>query len=232
MRPLDYFYDSPASGPGHYPQHFQYFFSGLVKVVFSLFFRPKIYGLEQFAKLPEGSGAIISANHRSYLDPVFLFPAFRKHNIRFMTKQEFFEITPAITRMATWVGIFPIKRASADMESVKRAVRMLKRGEYVGIFPEGTRIRKPGQTVSYHEGVAMIAALAKVPVVPLRIWNTEQICPEGKRFFRCPRVTLAFDEPLNITDERFQSLAKEQRYKAFVDAVMEKVYSIQPPRKV
>jgi 1-acyl-sn-glycerol-3-phosphate acyltransferase len=150
--------------------------------------------------------------------------------IRFMSKEEFFSIHPVISRLAAWIGAFPIKRDTADLAAVKRVVKMLKRGEYVGIFPEGTRIRFKDQVPTYHEGIALIAHLAKAPVLPVRLWGTERICPEGKRFFRMPRVTLRFGEPLSLNDEQFIGMEKDEMFVAFTAEVMRRIYALEPPR--
>jgi 1-acyl-sn-glycerol-3-phosphate acyltransferase len=229
MKPLEYFYDNPASGEGHFPQRFCTFFSLLVRVIFGLLFRYRTFGLEHLQGLPEKGGFIVVGNHRSYLDPVFVMSALRPRVIRYITKEEFLRVHPAISRLAAWVGVFPVRRNSADMSAIKRAVRMLKRGEPVGIFPEGTRVRFKDQQVTYHEGVALIAKLANAPVVPVRLWGTERICPQGTKLFRLPRITLRFGEPLFPDEERFTSLPKNERFAAFTNEAMKRVYDLQPP---
>jgi 1-acyl-sn-glycerol-3-phosphate acyltransferase len=229
MRPLSYFYDNPASGEGHFPQRFCTFFAGLIRVVFTPLFRYRAYDLQVLDSLPKDSGFIVVGNHRSYLDPVFVMNVLRPRPIRFISKEEFLNINPALTRLAAWAGVFPVRRNTADMLAIKRAVRMLKRGEPVGIFPEGTRIRFKDQEVVYHEGVALIAQLAKASVVPVRLWGTDKICPQGSALFRCPKVTLRFGEPLSLDEERFASLPKDERHTAFTNAVMERVYSLEFP---
>ncbi|MCL1879917.1 MAG: 1-acyl-sn-glycerol-3-phosphate acyltransferase [Actinomycetia bacterium] len=228
MKPLDYFYDNPASGEGHWPQRFAKFFFAVVRLVFGLLFRYKVAGQEVFSRLPADGGAIVAGNHHSYLDPVFALIVMRPRLLRFMAKQEYFDANRVIARLTSWVGAFPVKRDSADMQAVKRSVRMLKRGELVGIFPEGTRQRFPGQQAVYHEGIALIAALADTPVVPMRIWGTERIKPYGKRMFRLPKISVRFGEPLVITEEPFASLPKDQRQKAFTEEVMRRVYALAP----
>jgi len=227
MKPLNYFFDTPSWGENHFPQRFATFFFGLVRLVFTPLFRYVSAGKEAISKLEPGQGAILVGNHRSYLDPLFIMSEVRPRPIRFMCKEEFFQIHPAISRLAAWVGAFPVRRNTADMAAVKRSIRMLKRGELVGIFPEGTRIRFAGQQATYHEGVALIAAMADVPVIPVRLWGTEKICPEGKRFFRTPKVSLRFGKVLRITDEPFASLPKDQRSRAFTDEVMRQVYLLE-----
>jgi 1-acyl-sn-glycerol-3-phosphate acyltransferase len=231
MRPLDYFYDTPSAGEGHFPQKFCVFFSALVRLVFRPLFRYRAFGLENLHKLPEGSGFIVAGNQRSYLDPVFVMAALRPRPIRYIAKEEFINVHPALARIAAWVGVFPVKRNSADMSAIRRAVRMLKRGEAVGIFPEGTRIRSTDQQVIYHEGVALIAQLAKAPVIPVRLWNTERIRPKGMRLFRCPRISLSFGEPISLEEERFAALPKNERFTAFTNEVMERVYRLEPPNR-
>ena len=228
MKPVDYFYDTPSWGENRFPQKFCTFFMFLVRMVFRLLFRYEAADVEIIERLADNQAVIIAGNHRSYLDPLFVMAVLRPRPVRFMAKEEFFQIHPVIARLAAWVGAYPVKRNTADMATVKRSIRMLKRGELVGIFPEGTRIRFAGQEVVYHDGVGLIAAMADRPVVPVRLWGTERICPEGKRFFRIPKVSLRFGEPLSITDEPFASLPKNQRYQAFTEEIMRRVYALVP----
>jgi 1-acyl-sn-glycerol-3-phosphate acyltransferase len=228
VKPLDYFFDTSASGEDRYPQRFCSFFLVLIKIAFTPLFRYRSLDRKHVLNLPPGQAAILAANHRSYLDPLFIMSELRPHPIRFMGKEEFFQIHPAISRMAAWVGTYPVKRNTSDMSAVKRSIRMLKRGELVGIFPEGTRIRFAGQIPVHHQGVALIAQVTDVPVIPIRIWGTERICPEGKRFFRTPKVSLRFGEPLRISDEPFASMPKDQRNEAFTEEVMRRIYDLEP----
>jgi 1-acyl-sn-glycerol-3-phosphate acyltransferase len=230
MKPVEYFYDTPSSGEGHFPQKFCTVLFGLIWFFFKILFRYKAFNKEQLEKIPAEKGFIFAGNHSSYLDPVFVMAVMRPRAIRYISKEEFLLINPALTRVAAWCGVFPVKRNTADMSAVKRAVRMLKRGELVGIFPEGTRMRFAGQESTYHEGIALIAQLAKVPVVPLYIDGAGRICPEGKRLFRLPKVTVRFGEPLSLEDSQFIDLEKDERYKAFTEEVMRRVYDLKPPK--
>jgi 1-acyl-sn-glycerol-3-phosphate acyltransferase len=228
VKPLDYFYDTPSWGEGRFPQRFNAFFNILVKLVFTPLFRYKAADSEIVQMLPAGKGAIIAPNHRSYLDGVFILSVLKPRPVRFMGKEEFFQVNPVLSRFAAWVGAYPVNRGTADMKAVKRSIRMLKRGELVGIFPEGTRIRREGQEVTYHEGVALIAAMADAPVIPVRIWGSERISPVGKRFFRPSKVSMRFGQPMYITDPPFDTMPKEQRYPAFTEAVMQSLYKLEP----
>ena len=230
MKPLDYFFHTPVTGEGHFPQRFPVLFFALDRLIFKLLFRYKAFDKEKLDNLPPDRGFIVAGNHSSNLDPVFVMNVLLPRRIRYLAKEEFLYSHPIVAHFAAWMGVFPVKRNTADMSAVKRAVRMLKRGEIVGIFPEGTRIRSKDQKVTNHEGIALIAKLAQVPVVPVRIWGADKISPEGTRFFRCPKVTLRFGDALFLEEDRFASLPKEQRQQAFTDAVMQSVYAMECPR--
>ena len=230
MRPLDYFYDNPAEGPGHYPQRFRIFIFTLIRFFFSPF-RLKAYGLEN---VKQGQAFILAGNHRSYLDPIFVLMALRPRPARFVAKEEFFSFGP-IGRGATWCNAFPVKRDAGDMKVAKRSVAMLKRGELVGIFPEGTRGRGMSddelRNRKLHEGIAVIARLSKASVIPVRLWGTEKISPPDKRLFRFPRITVRFGEPLSFEDVRYAQLDKGLRLTTFTRDVMQAIYALEYPQE-
>ena len=101
-----------------------------------LFLRPKVYGREN---LNIQGKAIICCNHRAAFDPVLLAiisPRF----IHFMAKKELFDI-PVLGWLITKVGAFPVDRQISDINAVKTAMQILKSGDKLLIFPEGTVIR-------------------------------------------------------------------------------------------
>ena len=229
MKPLDYFYDNPLNRGKGTPRAFDRFFAGLVRIVFAPAFRCKVTGAQEIRGLDEGF--ILAGNHRSYLDPLFVMQAMRPRSVRFIGKEEFFTIK-GIRRAASWVGVFPVKRGAGDIKVVKRSVAMLKRGEIVGIFPEGTRGR--GEDIvegerDIREGVAMIASLAKARVVPCRHWNTEKISPEGSKRWHFPTIKLAFGTPMSLEDPAYATLGKSEKMQRFTRDVMAAIYALPEP---
>ncbi|MDR3136083.1 MAG: 1-acyl-sn-glycerol-3-phosphate acyltransferase [Coriobacteriales bacterium] len=228
MKPLRYFFDHPIAAGKGTPRYFERLFAGLLHLVLPLLFRPRIEGTHQLRAHPDlSAGFILAGNHRSYLDPLFVMLALRPRPVRFISKEEFFKL-PVIRRLAAWIGAYPVKRGSADMQVIKRSVAMLQRGELVGIFPEGSRGRA-GETRQIHSGLGLIAYLSKAPVVPFRLWNTEAISPPGTRLWRFPTVKLAFGQPLSINDARYQHLNKSERLERFSHDVMEATYQLSEP---
>jgi 1-acyl-sn-glycerol-3-phosphate acyltransferase len=248
MKPLDYFWDTSASGKDAYPQRFCTFFFFLVRISFTPIFRLRVIfsdvakfvrkqisgSVAQESRHTDGksAGYIFCGNHRSYLDPVFVMLALRPMPIRFMAKEEFFA-NKVIARMASWVGAFPISRGKADMKSVKRSVAILKRGEPLGIFPEGTRVRE-GATRSkeLHDGIALIAHLAHADVIPFRLWGTEKISPPGSKRWHFPKVELTFGEPLSLNDTKYNDMEKNERFAAFTRDCMNAVYALERKKPV
>jgi 1-acyl-sn-glycerol-3-phosphate acyltransferase len=238
----DYFYDRPASGPGHFGQIFCHWFFGVCRLAFSVF-RFRSWGLnkvsdflaEQAAKpKSERRGLIIAGNHESYLDPLFVIRALRPGGVRFMVKDDFMDYFLA-GRGVAWAGGFPIKRDSADMRAVKRAMAMLKRGEIVGIFPEGTRVSKhpdDPDAAKPADGIALIAQLGHADVMPFRLWGNAQIMPKDAHFLHFPKVSLRFGDSLSLTEAKYREIKnKQERFSTFTDDVMAAIYGMPEPAR-
>ncbi len=110
------------------------FFSSLFFVIFKLFFRFEVIGREN---IPEKGGVIVAANHVSYLDPLVLGSAVRKRQARFMARSGLFKI-PLVGSFVSAFS-FPVDRDKPSPSTIKHAVRLLKKGEVIVIFPEGGR---------------------------------------------------------------------------------------------
>ena len=144
------------------------FYSGAKKIfspVFKFLFRIKINGLEN---VPESGGAIVCANHTSMLDVIALGASFPRL-LRFMAKKELFKFKPFGAFLRA-LGAFPVNRGGADVGAIKRAMSLVKEGELVNIFPQGTRRKKqdPSKT-EVKSGVGMIAYHTKCRVIPVFI---------------------------------------------------------------
>lgn len=231
MKPLDYFYDNPINMGKGTVRAFERFLFCVFRVVFTPAFRCKVRGAQEIRELDEG--LILAGNHRSYLDPIFAMLAMRPRTIRYIAKEEFLKVK-GIRRAASWAGVFPIKRDKADLKVVKRSVAMLKRGEMVGIFPEGTRGRGEECTEGKreaHEGVALIAQLAQARVVPFRLWNTEKISPPGSKRWHFPTIELTFGEPMSIDDAAYDGMERQEKLAAFTQDIMQAIYALPKPQQ-
>jgi len=158
-------------------------------------FRLRARGLEH---LPEG-GFVLAANHTSNFDPWPLaLPLFPRRQLRFMAKSELFN--PILKPILLGGGAFPVRRGEADLEAVRRAVDLVRSGEIVVMFPEGTRRRKglrKKHEARAHTGAARIALAADAPLVPAAIKGTDQLSRLGP-------LRVAYGRPIPLDDLRGQ----------------------------
>ena len=136
---------------------------GIVNVVFHIWFNIKVLGKENIPL--EKGGYIIASNHVSNNDPPMVGIVF-KGKYTFMAKDELFHLNPVFTWLIKKLGAFPVKRGSKDSKAIDSALESLNYGRIFVIFPEGTR-SKTGELGKPKSGVSLIAARAKVPVVPV-----------------------------------------------------------------
>lgn len=149
--------------------------------------------------LPSDGPVILAANHRSFLDSIFI-PLLVKRRVTFVAKAEYFE-----SRKTAWffraVGQIPIKRegGSASERALVSATEVLEGDGVFGIYPEGTRTRD-GDLHKGHTGVARLALATGAPIVPVGLIGTDEIQATDKklpRLFR--RVQIRFGAPMNLS---------------------------------
>lgn len=130
----------------------------------------KVSGAEY---IPKTGAFILVANHASYFDPPLVGTAVRHRLIHFMAKEELFR-NPLMNWFLRLVHTFPVRRGRIDSEAVRESFRVLRNGEVLGIFPEGTS-KSQGLLGKFHEGFASIAIKAGVPVLPAAIVNSRHL---------------------------------------------------------
>jgi 1-acyl-sn-glycerol-3-phosphate acyltransferase len=130
------------------------------------------------------------------MGPDFIFLGYASpRQINYMAKMEIFRMHPLLTKLFTSAGVFPIRRGQQDMLAIETAIRVVRDGKVLGMFPEGTRSRN-GALIRGKSGVARIAREASVPVVPTVVINAPDVLPNLFRFVRRPLVTVRFGEPI------------------------------------
>jgi 1-acyl-sn-glycerol-3-phosphate acyltransferase len=198
----------------------------IVLVVFTAFgFRFDVRGSEH---VPLSGGAIISSNHVSFFDFMFLglgaLPRFRL--VRFMAKAAVFHHWFSGPFMRAMQHI-PVDR-TAGTAAFESAVRALKDGEVVGVFPEAT-ISTSFTVKDLKAGVARMAVDAGVPIVPAAVWGGQRIATKGHKvqWRRGVAVTVILGEPLvPEPGERPQALLR--RTKAAMEALLDEAQRSYP----
>lgn len=181
----------------------------------SLKYRIKTFGRE---KISNGV-AIVCGNHSSNIDPVLMAYAFtRKTHIHFMAKAELFKI-PLLGRILKAIGTFPVDRGQSDVNAIKTAMKFLKDGEKVAMFPEGTRIQDESNTEA-KTGAVILAVRTNVPVVPVYIARDKK---------KAGRIPVVIGEPYYI--ELDKKTAKHEDYKKETIRLMEKINGLRAVAK-
>src|SRR4051794_41965581 len=215
----------PAPDPRDRPYRFVV---RLALIVFRLFrFRFDVRGAEH---VPATGGAIICSNHVSFFDFTYLgLGALPQHRlVRFMAKSAVFGHWFAGPFMRAMRHI-PVDR-KAGAAAFESAVRALKDGEVVGVFPEAT-ISRSFTVKELKAGAARMAIDAGVPVIPAAVWGGQRIATKGRRvqLRRGVAVTVALGEPLvPEPGERTQPLLRRTR--AAMEALLDRAREPSPAR--
>ena len=152
-----------------------------------------VYGFRATAAehVPATGPVIVACNHVSYLDPVVLGIGFQRP-VTYLAKKELFAI-PVLGPIIVGLGVYPLDREAGGVAAVRAALRALKDGRCVGIFPEGTR-NLTGD-VQGKGGAALLGALSGAPVVPAAISGTRHARPFH-------RIRVVYGEPIHVERKR------------------------------
>ncbi len=159
-------------------------------LVFPLLGGREVYGVEN---IPDDSGAVIAPNHVSYADPPMVAACLPRRTY-FMAKRELFEV-PLFGWFIHRMYAFPVERGSSDTTAIRYAINLVRAGELVIVFPEGTR-SKDGTIGEGNLGAAIIAGRAGAPIIPCAIVGTDVMLPRGAKFLRRAKIYVAFGEPV------------------------------------
>ncbi|WLT30842.1 lysophospholipid acyltransferase family protein [Geothrix sp. PMB-07] len=191
----------------------------LMRIVGLTFFRHRVVHPEL---LPESGGALLVANHVSYLDPSMVGASFR-NPIHYLARKSLFK--GFLGWLLPRIQVFPVDLGKGDLSSMKRILRLLKEGNRVLIFPEGTR--SPDGTLQPAEaGIGFLIAKGEVPVVPLRLFGAHECWPRKAKWPRPGRITVVAGPAVDFSDLP-ADLTGRERYQACADRVMEALAAIQ-----
>ena len=146
---------------------FMRFMVWIVKRIMVIFWPTKILFKERFNTVQ--GRAVVTCNHYGVFDSSTIIGAFyKKKPFAVMLKKELMEKDNFQAKFLDEIGGIPVNRQAADVTAVKRALRVLKGGQQLLIFPEGTRNRKDTKQMGeLKEGTAMFAIKAQAPIIPL-----------------------------------------------------------------
>jgi 1-acyl-sn-glycerol-3-phosphate acyltransferase len=192
--------------------------AGIVAVLAKVFFHPSVTGAEN---IPLTGPVLIAPIHRSNVDfALTLFISKRK--VFFMAKDSLFRV-PLLGPLITHLGAFPVKRGSADRESMTLSEEVLRQGHALVLFPEGTR--KEGRAVApLHDGAMFVAARTGATIVPVGIGGSDKAMPKGAKFPRFSKIRIVVGAPIQPPSSggrvaRSALAAKSEELRAALEAV-------------
>jgi 1-acyl-sn-glycerol-3-phosphate acyltransferase len=170
----------------------------IIKVGLTPFIRAGVrVHVEGRDNVPKRGPVILAANHRSFLDSIFI-PLVVHRRVTFVAKAEYFD-DPKTAWFFRGVGQIPIRRegGSASERALASATEVLQDGNVFGIYPEGTRTRD-GLLHRGHTGVARLAMRCGAPIVPVGLVGTDDVQPVDSKMPKFNRhITVRFGEPID-----------------------------------
>ncbi len=165
-----------------------------IRLVARALFRIRFDGVEH---VPRSGPVVITPNHVSYMDPVLITIPIRRP-LHYMTLEPFFRI-PGFGALIRWARAFPVRAEGPDRRAVRQAMRILRAGEPLVIFPEGGR-SPDGRPQPFRPGAFRLALATDSPVVPVTIAGGFEAWPSHRRLPRPARITVTYHSPVTRKD--------------------------------
>ncbi len=190
------------------------FFSSYCYIKF--FFRVKVTGQEN---VPSEGGVIFATNHQSYLDPTILGAGSGVRHFASLARETLWK-NKLFGFMISTLNSIPVSRGEADTKAVRACISVLKNGESLLIFPEGTRT-KDGKVGEFKSGTMLMIKRSKAMVVPVSIAGAYEAWPTGaKKPKLFGRIAVHMGEP--ISAETLVAMGAEDGMKHLRDIVESK----------
>ena len=178
-------------------------------------------------KVPKTGPVVIIANHQSFLDPVAVGTSLWRP-LHYMARSTLFR--GILGHLLRAVGAYPVEQEGGSaFSAIKETLRLLKKGEAVVMFPEGSRTFD-GHMQPFQGGIVMIARKAKVPIITCSINGAFHAYPRQAKFPRPRKVTLTFGDVIPV--EEIQKLTNEELLKLLEERIAENLWEDAKPLPV
>ena len=186
-----------------------------------------LFRVEGMENVPRTGAMIVCPNHFGTLDPPMV-PAFLPRGDSWnMAKSEYFK-KAWMRWLFTAYRAFPVVRHTADRVALRRSFDLLKAGQVLIMYPEGTRV-EAGVLSKPEPGAGFIAQKADCPVLPVAVTGTRECLPKGKLWPRRVPVTVRFGKPFMVRQRR--ASGDRVSHEEAADAIMLKIAELLPADK-
>jgi len=195
-----------------------HFHRNLAWTILTLFYDFRYRGEEN---IPMEGGFILASNHVCFFDPPMI-GCITDRPLFYFARKTLFD-RPLVGRWLASINAVPVDQDKPDMVGVKKIIKLIKQGEGIVLFPEGTR-SQDGIPLPTMPGVGLIIAKANVPVVPCRIFGGHLAWPrEGRLRFFTP-IRLVFGKPIHFDEDIEKS---KEAYQSVGDRIMTEVFKLE-----
>lgn len=191
----------------------------IFKFVGSTFFSFRLVHPERM--IDEGP-VILAMNHQSFLDPPMAGITCERE-LYTLARNTLFK-NPILGKLLPMINVVPIDPKGGDSMALKLSVRILRQGDALLMFPEGTR-SKDGQLQPAQPGIGLIIAKTLAPVVPMRIFGSYEAMPRTGKAFQASPITIVLGEPIYFTKADLQG--GREVYQQLADRVMSAIAAIE-----
>ena len=168
------------------------FLRAIAALILKIIFHLEVKGKEN---IPQEGGFILASNHISYLDPIALGVACPRR-LNYMARHDLFD-KPLFGWLLSHICVFPVKRDSVDLSAIKEAIRRLKDGKGLVLFPECAR-QTGAAILEPRSGVGFLAKKLGVPVIPAFVKGTEGVLPKGAKTIRINKISIYFGRQVSV----------------------------------
>ena len=218
----DFFYK------GYYPSgdlksyQLKYWLTFIVNIYLKIYHRVRVINPEN---IPKSGSGVIASNHLSHLDGIIIksITAFyTRRKINFLAAEDVYNKNFLFRFLCDLGNCIPVKRATSDRVALLKVIKLLKKENLCGLFPEGQRSRD-GKIGQAKLGVAIMALKSGSPIVPLAIKGTFEAFPRKTKFIKPATVILKFGTPLQYAVEKKPS---KERINEVRDEIMNRIQKL------
>lgn len=200
----------------------------IIKKYINKYANIELKGKENLKKVKKP--AIFISNHLSNSDALVLNHVLKDQDLTFVAGIKLSK-NPITNIGILNVKTTPIKPNSPDKEGIKKIISIIKNGNNVLLFPEGTRSRTGGMTEA-KKGILLIAKLTKAEIIPMGIWGTEKLLPiddtdMAAEHFHYADIVMKIGEPFSLPGKENDEGRKDYEDRA-MEYIMKKVAALLP----
>ncbi|MBN1445427.1 MAG: 1-acyl-sn-glycerol-3-phosphate acyltransferase [Candidatus Omnitrophica bacterium] len=173
-------------------------------LLFKFFFHLEVKGRENLADV--GSACIVAPNHQSYLDPIVLGLAL-PIRLKYFAKADIFGI-PCLSFLIRHLGAIPIERDIMSSMTLRHGVKVLKEGNWLVIFPEGTRSRT-SRLLEAKQGIGFLHYKSKAPVLPVFLDGPGRALPVDSKMIKPVKIRVFIGKKIEGSGKDYPSIARE-----------------------